>query len=89
SYMYAFSDDVPSLQPTPGLCNWSKFNDVQLRLQLKKNTHAPVTDIAAYQGSRAEDYGTNIDGLRNLEVYAWSYNICVIHAGSFGMLLNE
>lgn len=89
SYMYAFSDDVPSLQPTPGLCNMSNFNDVQLMLQLKKNTRAPVTDIAAYNGDRAEDYATNIDGLRNLHVFAWSYNVCFVHAGSFGMLLND
>lgn len=87
SYVYAFVDDVPSLQPTPGLCNFSNYNDVQLMLQLKKNTTYPVTDIDAYQGNNAEDFATNIDGLHSLHVYAWSYNVCTIHAGSFSVLL--
>lgn len=89
SYMYAFSDDVPSLQPTPGLCNFSKFNDVQLWLQLKKTTTAPVTDISAFEGTNAEDTAKNIDGLRQLDVYAFGYNVCCISSGSFNMLLNE
>ena len=89
SYMYAFSDDVPSLQPTPGLCNFSKYNDVQLLLQLKKTTIAPVTDMTAFAGTEAEDTAKNIDGLRQLEVYAWSYNICTISGGTFSISLNE
>ena len=87
SYVYAFADDIPSLQPTPGLCNFSHFNDVQMMLQLKKNTASPVTDIQAYAGSNAEDYATNIDGLRSLQVFAWSYNICTIHQGTFAVSL--
>ena len=87
SYMYAFADNVPSLQPAPGLCNFSTFNDIQLHLQLKKTTDASVTDPVAFSGDNAEDCAKNIEGLRNLEIYAWSYNVCSIRAGKLTVSL--
>lgn len=87
SYVYAFSDDVPSLQPTPGLCNFSNFNDIQLSLQLKKTTPCSVTDTTAFAGSNAEDCAKNINTLCGLDVFAWSYNICTVQAGSLTVQL--
>ena len=89
SYLYAFSDNIPSMQPTPGLCNFSKFRDIQLLVQLKKNTTAAVTDPVGFAGDRAEECAKNITGLRLLHVFAWSYNICIIHAGRFQMALTD
>lgn len=89
SYMYAFSDQVGSVQPTPGLCNFSNFNDIQMLFQLKKTTSSPVTDPSAFSGDDAEDFAKNIDGLNSLHIYAWSYNVCTFHAGSFRVALQD
>lgn len=88
SYVYAFGDDIASLQPTPGICNFSRFKDIQLILQLKKTTSAAVTDMVAFAGENAEEYAKNIDGLRSLNVYAWSYNILNIENGRVGVCVN-
>ena len=82
TYCYAFSDDITTVQPTPGLINLSKIKTQQLYLQLKKNTTAPVTDVVAFAGSAAEEYARNITGLKSLEIYAWSYNILRIERGT-------
>lgn len=81
TYCFAFSDNIASVQPAPGLANFSAFREVQLQLQLKKNTAAEVTDQDAFGGDNAEDYARNIQGLRSLHVYAWSYNLLAIRGG--------
>lgn len=81
TYCHAFTDAVGSVQPQPGLCNFSRFREVQLQLQLKKNTGAEVTDAVAFAGDNAEDYARNIQGLRSLHVFAWSYNVLAIRGG--------
>ena len=88
SYCYAFSDNIGSVQPTPGLCNFSRFKDVQLILQLKRNTTAPVTDMTAFAGENATEFGKNIDGLRMLHTYAWGYNFLHLEGGQARVCIN-
>lgn len=88
TYVYAFTDNIGQLQPSPGLCNFSGFKDVQLLVQMKKTVTADVTDAGVFSGPAAEDCAKNIDGLRSLHVYAWSYNMLRIFAGQAQVIVN-